>query len=281
LHNLLAQDDRFAYPNNYQVFYPQTFLTTEKINAKLVGFFLPKKRPQDNVTMEIQGPQEDEFALCSLTGRSCMMAWAFPRRADHYERYLTLRDAPKSEVDERKSALTLFVRKLSFKYAKPLVLKSPGHTCRIKLLLELFPDAKFVHIRRNPYEVFQSTIHTVRKVTPWWALQRPDYSNLENRTLRQYKEVYDTFFEESRLIPDGHFHEIRFESLEADPIGQVRSIYKALSLPDFGYVEPSLRRYLDSIAGYKKNKLPELAADLRLRVASEWRKCFEEWGYPV
>jgi hypothetical protein len=281
LHNLLAQDDRFAYPNNYQVFYPQTFLTTEKINAKLVGFFLPNKRPQDNVTMRIHGPQEDEFAFCSLTGRSFTMAWAFPRRAEHYERYLTLKEANVSEVDEWKSALKLFVRKLSFKYAKPMVLKSPGHTCRIKLLLDLFPDARFVHIRRNPYDVFQSTIHTVRKVMPWWALQRPDYSNLEDRTLRQYKEVYEAFFEECRLIPNGHFHEISFESLEADPIGQVRSIYKALSLPDFGYVEPALRRYLDSVAGYKKNKLPELAPDLRLRVAREWRRYFEEWGYPV
>ncbi|MFL5244328.1 MAG: sulfotransferase family protein [Gemmataceae bacterium] len=279
LHNLLAQDDRFAYPNNYQVFYPQTFLTTEKINGRLVGFFFPDKRPQDNVKMEIQGPQEDEFAFCSLTGRNCMMAWAFPRRAEYYDRYLTLRKAPESEVDEWKSALTLFVRKLSFKYAKPLVLKSPGHTCRIKLLLDLFPDAKFVHIRRNPYDVFQSTIHTVRKVTPWWALQRPDYRNLEDRTLRQYKEVYEAFFAECGLIPNGHFHEIRFENLEADPISQVRSIYKALSLPDFEFVEPSLRRYLDSIAGYKKNKLPELAGDMRLRVAREWRKCFEGWDY--
>jgi hypothetical protein len=104
---------------------------------------------------------------------------------------------------------------------------------------------------------------------------------LEDRTLRQYKEVYDTFFEESRLIPDGHFHETSFENLEVDPIGQVPSIYKALSLPDFGNVEPLLRRYVNSIAGYKKNTLPELGPDLRFRVAREWRRCFEEWGYPV
>ena len=35
LHNLLAQDDRFAYANTYQVFYPHTFLTTERRNASL------------------------------------------------------------------------------------------------------------------------------------------------------------------------------------------------------------------------------------------------------
>lgn len=39
LHNLLAQDDRFAYPNTYQTSFPHTFLTTEKIGAKFMGRF--------------------------------------------------------------------------------------------------------------------------------------------------------------------------------------------------------------------------------------------------
>ena len=30
LHYLFAQDDRFAYPNNYQVSFPRTFLTMER-----------------------------------------------------------------------------------------------------------------------------------------------------------------------------------------------------------------------------------------------------------
>jgi hypothetical protein len=281
LHNLLAQDDRFAYPTTYQVFYPHTFLTTEKRNAPLVGFFLPKKRPQDNMALGVGEPQEDEFALCSLTGRALPLAWAFPRRAGNYGRYLTLREASASEVAEWKSALAWLVRKLSFKYGRPLVLKSPGHTCRIRLLLELFPQAKFVHIHRNPYDVFRSTQHMVRTATPWWALQRPDYGDLEGRTLRQYREVYDVFFQERGLIPRGHFHEVRFETLEADPVGQLRALYEALALPDFGHVEPALRRYLAALAGYTKNTLPELPAELRSRVAREWRRCFEEWGYPV
>jgi hypothetical protein len=279
LHNLLSQDDRFAYPTTYQVLYPHTFLTTEKRDARLVELFLPKKRPQDNVAMGVREPQEDEFALCSLTGRAWPMAWAFSRRADHYGRYLTLRQASAGEVAEWKSALAGLVRRLAFKYGRPLVLKSPGHTCRIRLLLELFPEAKFVHIHRNPYDVFRSTRHTVRTVTPWWALQRPDYSDLEERSLRQYREVYEAFFEERGLIPKGHFHEIGFEALEADPIGQVRGIYEALALPDFRQVEPALRRYVASLSGYKKNTLPELPAELRSRVAREWRRCFDEWGY--
>src|SRR5262249_13355793 len=123
------------------------------------------------------------------------MGWSFPRRADHYHRYLTFREAPAGELAEWKSALTGFVRKLAVKYGRPLVLKSPGHTCRIKLLLELYPEDRFVHIHRNPYVVFQSTRHMLRAVAPWFALQRPRFDDLDDRTIRLYKEVYEVFFE--------------------------------------------------------------------------------------
>jgi hypothetical protein len=281
LHNLLAQDDRLAFPNTYQACYAHSFLSSESMNARIVDFFLPKRRPMDNVTMGVAEPQEDEFAIGTLTGRAFPMAWAFPRHAEIYNRYLTLRDASESEVAEWKAALIWFVRKLSFKYGKPLVLKSPGHTCRIKRLLELFPDARFVHIHRNPFHVFQSSQHLIRSVTPYWALQRPDYSDLDDRTIRQYTEVYDAFFEERGLIPTGRFHEVRFESLEADPIGQMRQLYKALFLPNFEVVEPALKRYVKSLGGYKKNQFPEPSVELKTRIAQEWRRCFEEWGYPI
>jgi hypothetical protein len=61
----------------------------------------------------------------------------------------------------------------------------------------------------------------------------------------------------------------------------VRGIYEALALPDFQQVQPALWRYVESLSGYKKNTLPELPPDLRERIAGEWRRCFEEWGYPV
>ena len=281
LHNLLAQDSRFACPNFYQVVFPHTFLTTERTSAKLLGWFLPRKRPQDNIRLGVQEPQEDEWALCSLTGRTFLLSLHFPRRAARYDRFLTLREVTKGELAEWKAALLWLVRKLSFKYGRPLVLKSPGHTCRIRVLLDLFPDAKFVHLHRNPYAVFQSSLHTVRKVTPWSALQRPDHHDLEDRAIRQYKEAYDAFFEERELIPKGRFHELGFEELEIDPVGQLRKLYERLNLPDFERFETILREYLCSISGYEKNAFPELSAEVKDRIAREWRPCFEEWGYPV
>src|SRR5262245_52485199 len=49
LHQLLAQDRRFSFPNLYQTSFPHTFLSTEKREARMVSFFLPRRRPMDNV----------------------------------------------------------------------------------------------------------------------------------------------------------------------------------------------------------------------------------------
>jgi hypothetical protein len=281
LHTLLAQDDRLAYPNFFECAFPNTFLSTEWAGTKLLGAFLGSKRLQDDVAVGVREPHEDEFALCSLTGRSLMMSLSFPDNADRYGRYLTLRDLSEGERAEWRAALGKFVRKLAYRYRRPVVLKSPGHTCRIRLLLELFPNARFVHIHRNPYKVFQSNRHTIRKLAPAWALQRHACNHLDDYIIRRYKEVYDAFFEERGLIPKGRFHEVGFEQLEADPLGQVRRLYEALDLGDFGQAELPLRRHLDAIAGYRKNTFPELPPDLRARLAREWRRCFEEWGYPI
>lgn len=53
LHNLIATEDRFAFPNNYQALYPHTFLSTEAVAAKVVGWFLPARRPMDNVEWDM------------------------------------------------------------------------------------------------------------------------------------------------------------------------------------------------------------------------------------
>jgi omega-hydroxy-beta-dihydromenaquinone-9 sulfotransferase len=281
LHNLLARDPRFAYPDFFDVFYPHTLLSTAWLNRGLLARFLPERRPQDNVRMAIGEPQEDEFALNCLTQMSWVLLWTFPRNTASYERFLTFRDASPAEIADWQQSLRWFVQKLIYKYRRPLVLKSPAHTGRIKLLLEVFPDARFVHIHRNPYHVFQSSNHSALKAIPYWTLQRPDHAGLEERTLQEYEDIYQAYFEERSLIPTDRLHEIAYEDLEADPLGQLRRLYNALQLGDFAVAEPPLREYVASIAGYQKNRFSQIDSRWKTEVARRWRRCFDEWGYAV
>lgn len=277
LHNLLAKDDRFAYPNTYEVLYPHTFLTTHWSGGRVMQSMMPPTRPMDNVVAGVCEPQEDEFALVAC-GLSFMLGLViFPRSGGAYQRFLTLRSVAPEDRERWKSAFAGFLQKLTYKYQRPLILKSPAHTGRLGVLLELFPDAKFVHIHRDPYTVFQSSLHTWRKVKVFWGLQDVDVD--EERVLRDYVELYDAFFAERHRLAAPNFCEVRFEDLEREPLAQMKRIYETLSLPDFGYVEPALRRYLETIAGYSRNRFPPLAEEMRQRVACEWSRSFTEWGY--
>lgn len=279
LHYLLGLDDRFAFPALYQVHYPHTFLTTEQHFSGPTAFLLPRHRPYDNVRLALNVPDEDEFAMCVSGFMSPYLAGVFPQRADYYDQFLTFRNAPSRAVDQWRSSLLTFFQKLTLKYGKPLIVKSPTHTGRIKLLLEMFPDAKFVHIHREPYTVFQSTVHTHATGLPFGRLQDTSGVDWTTRIIRQYQEVNDAYFEERELIPEGRLHEMSFEDLEQDPVSEMRKLYASLGLPEFEHVEPPLREYLDPLSSYRKNEFPELAPDVRRLVASEWGRTFEEWGY--
>jgi hypothetical protein len=281
LHYLLGCDDRFACPSFYQVLFPHTFLSTERRLSALTAFLLPEHRAYDNVKLDLTVPCEDEFAMCVCGFRTLYLAGVFPRRAAHYDQFLTFQNAPPRDVDEWKASLRLLIRKLMLRHGKPLILKSPAHTGRIKLLLDLFPQARFVHIHRDPYTVFQSSVHTFDAGLPFGRLQRTDAVDWTERIIRQYKELYTAFFEERGLIAAGRFHELSFQELEKDPLSEMRKLYGALDLPEFAKVEPALRSYVGSLSGYRKNVFGELAPELRRRIAREWRRCFEEWGYPI
>jgi omega-hydroxy-beta-dihydromenaquinone-9 sulfotransferase len=283
LHNLLAEDtEQFAYPNTYQVVNPHTFLCTEEVNTRRFAWLLPDHRPMDNMALSFDAPQEDEFALLLGCFHSMYLSITFPHNEDHYDRYLTFRGVPQKDIEEWKRTFIWFTKKLTLKYGdRAIVYKSPPHTARIRLLLETFPGARFVHIHRNPYAVYRSFQHYFDTATWYTYLQRTDLESINRRILERYTVLYDAFFAERGLIPPGHYHEVSFEELETDPMGQVELLYQQLGLTGFEAFRPKLQRYVDSIAGYKKNVFKELPGAEREAVARGWRRSFEEWGYPV
>jgi hypothetical protein len=281
LHNLLALDPQLTFPTLYQTLYPATFLTTERVIPRLGGFFLLRKRPHDNVALNFGVPNEDELALCVHSGLSPYLAWAFPREAAFYDRFLTFHAASDDERARWRSSFVHFLKKLTLKHDRPIVLKSPPHTARIGLLLDLFPGARFVHIRRDPVTVFLSTNHMYSKTMCYWQLQRSPAAGFEDRIIAGYRTMYDAFFAERPLIPAGQFCEVTYEELLRAPVAQVEAIYDALGLPGFAAVRPCLEDYLGSapIVRYERNTHPALPDPVRQRIGREWRRSFEEWGY--
>ena len=143
LHNLISRDPRFAYPNLYEVLHSGSFLSNEDAEAGRWGArAIPAKRPMDNVALGLDMPQEDEFALALTCLRSPDLALTFSRSGLRYLRYLTFEGVPAEELEEWKRTLLWFLKKLTLRHRRPLVLTSRP-TARIRLLLELLPGASF------------------------------------------------------------------------------------------------------------------------------------------
>src|SRR5262249_55541053 len=221
LQNLLSVDHLFASPTTFQAYNPFTYDVFGPIGGRLAGSLMPRRRIVDSMPMGAQEPVEDELALFMITGMSPYFGFVFSRRWEQFERYLTFRDVPGNEVDKWKASFVWFMKRLTLTHRKPMILKSPPHTARIKLLLEMFPDARFVHIHRDPYRVFQSTQHLFAAMSDMIGLQRVQRDKLDERILRHYRDMYDAFFEQRPLIPEGRFHEMRFADLASDPMGQM------------------------------------------------------------
>lgn len=283
LHNLIAQDEaNFLFPNTYQVVNPSTFLCTEQMNSRLFAGLLPATRPMDNMAMTFQSPQEDELALCLLSMKSPYLGVSFPRRNDHYLQYLSFRKSRPDELATWKRAADFFFRKVSLNAkGRALVIKSPSHTARVRHLLDLYPNARFVHIHRDPYTVFQSSQHYFDTAGWYIYLQKPSLDTLDEQILSRHDVLFDAYFEDRQLIPKNQFFEMSFTDLETNPIQQIQAMYGHFQITGFEAFLPRLQAYVRSLASYKKNEFVTLSPEKRHIVAQRWRRCFDEWQYPT
>src|SRR5947209_6912737 len=216
---------------------------------------VPSRRPMDNVAAGLDHPQEDEFALCLLGQPSPYERIAFPNRPAAGAGALDLRGLTPAARRRWKATFCRLVQALTLAHpGRRLVLKSPPHTCRIPTLLELFPDARFVHVVRDPYVVYPSTLHLWRVTYGINGLQKPSWAELPDYILDTFVQVYDRLEEGRRLVPPGRFHELRYEDLVRDPLGQLEAVYRGLGLGDFGPARPSVEAYLAGLKDYETNR---------------------------
>ena len=281
LWNLLATNPRFAYPTVLQAIFPLTFFTVEGAMASLMRSLGFANRPQDNVALTPRSPASEERALCALTFVSIQMVRHFPHHRERFERFLTMRSASAQERETWKQAFDWFARKLLLHYGtdRTLLFKSPDHTAKIALIREVFPDARFIHVHRHPFKVYQSTRWMERTTQPLFAYQRQSHTELDDFIVWRYRRMYEAYFEDIQGLEPGVLAEVRFEDLIDNPLAQVERIHNELDLPDFERCRPRLEAYLRQQSDYRRNEYVELEPEIRNRLASEWGFAFQRLGY--
>jgi hypothetical protein len=278
LHELMVLDDRFTYPTTYECFAPNHFLVTEAWFTKLFWFAVPAQRPMDNVKVGWDNPQEDEFALCGLGVPSPYLRMAFPNGPDRYDEYLDLDSLSPGELESWKAGLSKFVQMLTLRHGKRVILKSPTHTGRLKVLAQMFPGAKFVHVVRHPDALFPSTMRLWQSLDLVQGLQIPRHDRLDQYVHGAFERMYASFERGRSELAENRICDVRYEDLVRDPVGELARIYRSLDLGDFEYVRKKIEQYVGGQKEYRTNRHelePATAAEIRRR----WGDYMRRYGY--
>ncbi|HWU88070.1 MAG TPA: sulfotransferase [Kofleriaceae bacterium] len=278
LHNLLSQDPQLGYLSAIQSAFPNLFLTFEPLLSQLLP---ERRRLMDNVRMSASVPSEEEIAMAVMAPGSFWHGYYFTDSMDEYfDRYVMFEGLDADLLSEWKHAYLWLIKKLTLRYGgKRLVLKNPANTARVRMLLELFPDARFVHIYRDPYDVYLSRMSQFESAVKWKALHRISREQWEERCFRYYRALMDRLIEETPDIPPGRYTELSFESLRSDPLNKLESIYRDLSLPGWAEASPHFERHLSGVRDYEQNRY-QMDPALARRIESEWGAYIDRWEYP-
>ncbi len=278
LHELMIRDERFSFASTYECFAPDHFLITGSMVPRLLWFLLPAKRPQDNMPAGFDRPQEDEFALISMGAPTPYMRMAFPNHPAPYEGMLDMDGLSDKELCAFREAMTWFLKTLTYKNQKRLVLKSPPHTGRIELLAEMFPGAKFIHLVRDPYALYSSATRLWHAMDETQGFQIPRFEGLDEYIFDTFSRMYDGFERGRESIDPQNICDVRYEELAQDPIGVVQSIYDKLQLGDFEVARPDIEAHVATLRDYKPNK-HKLDDDVMAQIRDRWSLYFEKYGY--
>ena len=277
--NLLARDPSFGVVSTFQAIAAPMFLIGRGWLERLIVRGVPATRPMDEMAVSLDLPQEEEVALANTSHLSSVHHLSFPRRTRAYlEKFTTLRLTGSELAQWERAYLTVLRKATLASGGRRLVLKSPTNLGRTATLLRLFPEAKFIHIVRNPYVVYQSMAHLYRTMLPICQLDDAEPAEVTAAIRNSYTAMMRQYMKDRESIPSGQLAEVRFEDLEQAPMAELERLYQELALPGWERAREPIAEYLRTLSGYRKNahQIDPQTIDL---VDREWGFAVQAWGY--
>jgi len=281
LHNLMCSDPETGYPTTYQTIFPNNLFSFQWLFKFFMKALMPDKRPVDNVSLHVDFPQEEEFALNNEIPFSFYNWWYFPKKTKEIaNEYLLNKTTNEKDKESWKHNFRRFVnRSLINTNGIRFISKNPPHTARIPQLLELYPKAKFIYIHRNPYEVVRSTIAFYKSILPATQLQDIGENTLISDILWVYKELVLKYEMDKINIPSKNLIEIKYSDLISAPDSEIRQIYQNLLKDDYKRVEKNVNDYVEGINHTLKSY--KYTSEFLALVNKELLEIIELKGYKV
>jgi hypothetical protein len=279
LHNLLCQDPNHGYLTTYQSVFPNN-LMSKWIFKTFMSLNIPETRPADNVKLSPDFPQEEEFALANMTISSFYHFFYFPRKNDMlYQNYVRFDSSSKESIKKFQDKYKELLCKAALNSKKErVIIKNPMNTGKVKMLLQMYPDAKFIHIHRNPVITYLSTYKFFTALLPTTALESYRDQEIKTYIIRNYKNLMQDYLESLKMIPPENLLDIRYEEFEKDNLGHLKEIYQKFQLRSWDEAESYFKLYISRQKHYEKNKHKIKKKELDI-ILKEWEFSMKAFGY--
>ena len=281
LHNMLTKDPSAGYMTTYQGVFPNN-LTSKWLFRTFMKINMPERRPSDGVKLDINYPQEDEFAFSNTQSNAYYNFFYFPENYQkYYERAVHFKGLNKKEIECWYKSYDKLVKKalLNSKGSR-VIFKNPLNTARIDKLLHLYPDAKFLFIYRNPFTVFYSTRRFFQQLYPTLWLHSVDNEFIDKMIFEIYLKLMDDYYRFKNLIPKENLLEVCFEEFEKNPVTSVEKIYSNLLQEDFEQIKHYFSEYFQTQKSHKKNKYLVESEEIE-QIKKQWKRYIDMYKYEL
>ena len=279
LMTLMAYDKSKGYVSNTEAYATLLYLGFPKLTKLIIAASLPDVRPMDNVIMGAEEPTEEEYCIGTYSKYGYYTGFIFPRNFDLYTKYLTFEGMPK-HLKRWKKKYYYLVQMLTLGHkGKQLFLKNPANSYRIKAILELFPNAKFIHTYRDPYKVYSSTVKFFDGVFGIYTLQKWNEEKMKTDILENYKLLYECQDRDLHLVPEDRIYHLKYEDFIKNPSEKMAEIYGHLKLDGWDQYKDDITAYAES---QRRDYVPNIHNtdnDVIRKVNEYWDEYREKYGY--
>jgi hypothetical protein len=286
LQKLMVSDKQFGFLTNYDALFANSNLLfgrkMQSVFQRLINTFKIKNPFFHNSIVLLSEPtEEDDYLMNKVSAYSAYWGLVFPKRWREWlngsPQFMNQKYCNGWEKEYLKT-----IRYVTFKNnGKQLVLKSPPNTERISILLQLFPQAKFIYIYRNPYHMYYSIRNMwKRAILSYYSVQEISDEDLDEIVFDHFIYLIEQYEKDKKLIPEENLIEISYEELKADPFNIIREIYSKLNLAGFELTADDLLLQIEKEKEYQNFQF-QFSDSTFKKIEERWGKYIQQWNYNV
>jgi len=221
LHELLWCDPAHRAPLTWELLQPARGPGAAEVVGDATHQFWHDLQPEYEAMHHNAGDLPNECIFATMN-EFLSDHWGGVHEVPSYSMHLALADHTDAYRYHRRILQTLTTREEGERW----LLKAPSHLATLDALFAVYPDARVVHIHRDPLRTVPSTL-SLMATLKWMRCRHTDPVAVAPLLAAGFAGMLDGVVagRADGRLPDDQFADLRYADLLADPLGAIAGVY--------------------------------------------------------